>query len=242
MANAMKRSLASDPLNRTKQIVGFLMAVSSGEFDPFHPYPRQIRDAIDNCHPDKSCTETETGRGERLVFSAIHAGSQSDIETALAYWEKSFDGRDPAVSLSEDGHRCDQELFRLLIETAGEVTSDASRCLLDFSWVKNKKFSNLIHVSSLAILGHQELALEALRRVAESPDSEANANTYFFVLSDGFWQMPESIRRHPLYHEWWARPGMAELAAARRANGKPYGLPLPIREGSDNEILSVPLE
>jgi hypothetical protein len=43
--------------------------------------------------------------------------------------------------------------------------------------------------------------------------------------------MPESIRRHPRYHEWWARPGMAELAAARRANGKPFGLPLPI-EGS----------
>ena len=39
---------------------------------------------------------------------------------------------------------------------------------------------------------------------------------------------PEWVLRDPRYHALWAEPGMAELAAARRANGQTAGLPLPI--------------
>ncbi len=231
MARAMKRSLADDPLNRTKQRVGFVMAASHGEYDPFHPFLRQIQDAIDTCHPEKTCTELEIGSADFfLVATAIQAGSKSDIATAQSYLDKAFAGRALTVSYSEDDYRCDQELYRLLLETAGEVPSEATQCLLNEAWVKNKTFNGLFDVSYTALMGHQDIALEALF----SPDVllfGMYGNPAIYVLSDSRWQLPESIRRHPRYHEWWTRPGMAELAAARRANGKPFGLPLPI-EGS----------
>ena len=81
-------------------------------------------------------------------------------------------------------------------------------------------------------MGHQDIALEALFSPGVLQSGVKGAYS-FFALSDSRWQMPESIRRHPRYHEWWTRPGMAELAAARRANGKPFGLPLPIEGGGD---------
>ncbi len=233
MARAMKRSLADDPLNRTKQRVDFEMAASHGEYDPFHPFLRQIQDAIDTCHLEKTCTEVEIVSARFFFYdTAIQAGSKSDIATAQSYLDKAFAGRALTVSYSEDDYRCDQELYRLLLETAGEVPSEATQCLLNEAWVKNKEFGSLLNVSYLALMGHQDIALEALF----SPDvleRTVKASQPFFALSDSRWQMPESIRRHPRYHEWWTRPGMAELAAARRANGKPFGLPLPIEGGGD---------
>ena len=234
MARAMKRSLADDPLSRIKQRSDFLMAATYGEYDPFHPFLRQRQDTIDTCHPEKTCTDGEIFNANVfLVVAAIQAGSKSDIATAQSYWDKAFAGRAPTVSYSEDDHRCYQELYRLLLETAGEVPSEATQCLLNQAWVKNKEFSfsiDLLAVSFLALMGHQDIALEALFR----PDvlqGGMKGFRAFYALSDSRLQMPESIRRHPRYHEWWARPGMAELAAARRANGKPFGLPLPIEGG-----------
>ncbi len=233
MARAIKRSLADDPLNSSKQRADLEMAALRGEYDPFHPYLRQIQDAIDICHPEKTCTGGELNIAFRDVRMAIQAGSKSDFATAQSYSDKAFAGRAPTVSYSEDDYRCDQELNRLLLETAGEVPSEATQCLLKFEWVKNKEFGLLVQVSYFALMGHQDIALEALF----SPGVLLRGlmgGSNFYALSDSRWQMPESIRRHPRYHDWWARPGMAELAAARRANGKPFGLPLPI-EGSDDQ-------
>lgn len=39
---------------------------------------------------------------------------------------------------------------------------------------------------------------------------------------------PDWVLRHPRYHELWARPGMADLAAEWRASGQTAGLPKPI--------------
>jgi len=230
-ARAMKRSLADDPLNYTKQYTDLAMAATHGEYDPFHPFLRQVQDAIDTCHLEKTCTEREIGSAGLLIRSAIQAGSKSDIATAQSYREKAFAGRAPAISYSVDDHRCIQENYRLLLETSGEVQSEATQCLLNLAWVKNKAFYSLGDVSFLALLGHQDIALEALF----SPHVLLSGLNFAasFPLSDSRWQMPESMRRHPRYHEWWARAGMAELAAARRANGKPYGLPLPIEGGGD---------
>ena len=101
------------------------------------------------------------------------------------------------------------------------------------SGAKNKEFDSLADIGFVARFGHQELAIDGLLILSQS-SSRSFINESNYALSDGFWQMPESMRRHPLYHELWAQPGMAELAAARRANGVPYGLPLPIIEGDDN--------
>ncbi len=47
-------------------------------------------------------------------------------------------------------------------------------------------------------------------------------------LTEGAYEFPEALRRHPRYHEYWSLPGMPELAAVRRANGQTAGLPLPM--------------
>ena len=44
----------------------------------------------------------------------------------------------------------------------------------------------------------------------------------------GRYEMPETIRRNPRYHEFWSSPALRELAAIRRANGQTAGLPLPV--------------
>jgi TolB-like protein/tetratricopeptide (TPR) repeat protein len=49
-------------------------------------------------------------------------------------------------------------------------------------------------------------------------------------LTEGVFEFPEALRRHPRYHEYWSLPGMAEFAAVRRANGQSAGLPLPIED------------
>jgi len=41
---------------------------------------------------------------------------------------------------------------------------------------------------------------------------------------------PDSFRRDPRFHEFWARPNMPELAAILRENGRTNALPLPITE------------
>lgn len=232
MARAMKRALADDPLNLTKQRVDFKMAASHGEYDPFHPVLRRIQDAIDTCHFEKTCTEGEIGSASVHIDIAIQAGSKSDIATAQSYWDKAFAGRALTGSYSEDEYRCEQELYRLLLETTGEVPTEALQCLLNLERVKNEEFFSLLDVSELVLMGHQDIAVEALFSPGVLLGGVSGAPA-FDALSDSRWQMPESIRRHPRYHEWWARPGMAELAAARRANGKPFGLPLPIEGGGD---------
>ena len=232
MAPAMKRALADDPLDLTKQRLDLEMAASHGEYDPFHPYLRYLQDAIDICHSEKTCTGGDIGSARNiLVETAIQAGSKSDVATAQSYWDKAFAGRALTSSDSENNYLCDQELLRLLLETAGEVPSEETQCLLNFEWVKDMESNSLREVSYLALMGQQDIALELLFSPGVLMHGLIGQN--FYALSDSRWQMPESIRRHPRYHEWWARPGMVELAAARRANGKPFGLPLPIEGGGD---------
>ena len=86
---------------------------------------------------------------------------------------------------------------------------------------------DLVGVSFLAHNGMETRALELLWDPSVLTYGLQTASSTF-PLTDSAWQMPESIRRHPRYHEWWARPGYAELAEVRRANGQPYGLPLPV--------------
>ena len=84
--------------------------------------------------------------------------------------------------------------------------------------------------SILAQHGEQKRALDLLFSARESTGVAFSNTEDFFALSPGRLEVPESLRRHPRYHEYWDLPGMAELADARRANGMPYGLPLPPKD------------
>jgi len=95
---------------------------------------------------------------------------------------------------------------------------------------------NLIQESSqiiagiLAQHGEETRALELLFNALESTGETFNSVESLYALSPGRLEIPESLRRHPRYHEYWNLPGMAELAEARRANGLSNGLPLPPNE------------
>ena len=87
--------------------------------------------------------------------------------------------------------------------------------------------SALIIASILAQHGQEDRALDLLFSGLEKTGAQFENIESFFALSPGRLEVPDSLRRHPRYHEYWKLPGMAELADVRRANGMPYGLPLP---------------
>jgi len=86
------------------------------------------------------------------------------------------------------------------------------------------------------------LSLVILPSIAESMDSESvfailqgaydSGSLFSISLSQAAFSergaFPEYILRDPQYQAFWAQPGLAEIAAARRANGMTTGLPLPI--------------
>lgn len=45
-------------------------------------------------------------------------------------------------------------------------------------------------------------------------------------LTIGEFEFNDEFRRHQPYRDFWAQPGLAELAVARIANGHSEGLPL----------------
>jgi TolB-like protein len=70
-----------------------------------------------------------------------------------------------------------------------------------------------------------EIAADTMLR-ASSDNGYFNVSESLFGLAPGPLEFPDEFRKHPRYHEFWARPGYRELAAARIANGRPEGLPL----------------
>ena len=76
----------------------------------------------------------------------------------------------------------------------------------------------------LAAFGEVDQAAELSFRTRNGGDNR----DLLLHLNEGRLEFPEALRRHPRYHEFWALPGMLELADTRRANGVTAGLPLPV--------------
>jgi TolB-like protein len=77
----------------------------------------------------------------------------------------------------------------------------------------------------LAHMSEDQRALDVLFLIYQNDEFFVRCG---WILHPGRFEFPERTRRLPRYHEFWAQPGMPELAAMRRANGQTGGLPLPM--------------
>ncbi|WP_420434190.1 tetratricopeptide repeat protein [Hyphobacterium sp.] len=103
-------------------------------------------------------------------------------------------------------------------EGAGNVTRDQLAAAMAND---NVGFDTVI---SLAMLGDMDTAASLIFLLY---DSEELLDLDLYLLP-GRSEIPELLRRHPRYHEFWQLSGMPALAAVRRSNGQTAGLPLPI--------------
>ncbi|WP_421788083.1 hypothetical protein [Hyphobacterium sp.] len=78
-------------------------------------------------------------------------------------------------------------------------------------------------VALAAMMGEIDLAIDFLFDAYGS----AAMTDFEQYLRPGRLTFADSLRRDPRYHEFWALPGMAELATMRESRGETAGLPLP---------------
>jgi TolB-like protein/DNA-binding winged helix-turn-helix (wHTH) protein len=222
---AMQRSLEGDPLNRAKHRVDFMMQATQGEFDVNHIHVQNVQTVINTCYAAKTCSQGNINdTAVTLLDPAIQAGTTDDIAFASAMFEKAFEGRDASVKMTKDQFDCFNKVNKYFIEDEGPARLEDESCGFE-----NDRSYGLLIVARQARLGRHELALKTLFDPI-TLNAGLQTTSDFWPLTDGRFEMPDNTRRHRKYHEWWARPGFPELAAARRANGKTAGLPLPISE------------
>ncbi|MHA6289582.1 hypothetical protein [Maricaulis sp. CAU 1757] len=83
-----------------------------------------------------------------------------------------------------------------------------------------------VSVYALARMGDEAAALDMFETLASSDQQSVGPQFLYFHLSPGRLEFPESLRRHPRYHEIWDSTWLAALERERRARGHLAGLPL----------------
>jgi TolB-like protein len=111
--------------------------------------------------------------------------------------------------------------LRFFLKTMTGDTDDAR--IPDFSGV-SVDTRNFV-LAALIELGEFDAAVELLSR-AYREDGAFPFGFLLYPLSPGAFEFPEAFRKHPEYRDFWSRPGLSRLAAARIANGHSAGLPL----------------
>jgi len=212
-ARSYRRALSLDPLNNTVALnfADDLMVLGDGN--------GAVR-AIEQC---AECPEIFA---EYLRFNAL-VPSSSEEEILNALLELIPVLREAMADLPEEARNVevaefsDQVDLILGIEGAGELV----RADIDED-IENDEidFDTVVY---FALLGEGDAAANAIYSLYGSEEF-SDLTDYLLPGRRGF---PETLRRHPRYHEFWELPGMPELAAARRANGQTAGLPLPIEGG-----------
>ena len=210
---AFDRAIRADPLNMFQVYILAYNLVANG-----------LRDELLVAWDDY-CLECEMAFDRfTLVRRAVnHNGSEAEVRAALTdfvEWLRTQDDGTPEVAEQ--------------IESLVSFTTDLTEALLGvegsgalFSAQLDDGMAYAEEVAVLARLGEHERAIDILF------DRRAGTHAQFqivFLLTPGRYELPESIRRHPRYHEFWSQPGMAEWAEIRRANGAIAGLPLPMNE------------
>ena len=210
---AYNRAVALDPLNMTMQRLRAQFLVQVGRVDEAFEF-------------FDACRASECLKGGFPVY-AISSAIQSRDNKRMAEWLPVFESfeamlkkapppRPPAekvfpayvsVALDRPDKQTQIENMKKLFEET--VVTDAPGM---WAPILSEALSAEVIIENL----HQAYDRRSLFATPSSFSPYYGVNPY-----------PEEILRHPRYHELWARPGMAELAAARRANGWEDGLPLP---------------
>ncbi|MBT8077436.1 MAG: hypothetical protein KJO31_02620 [Gammaproteobacteria bacterium] len=221
-SHAMRAALALDPLNLAKQRMDVIGLALRGTFDADHSYVLSTFGNIDACSADAMCNESHRIAAVVVWTSAIHAGTAADVARARALIDAT-----PKIRPPYGNEICYFDAAHTVFES-GELSPEISTCVTGADKVQAGSVNDMFMISVLAKMGHDDLALKLLFSPALLREW-AGYTENLLVLSPGRFEMPETIRRHPHYHDWWSRPGMPELAAARRANGATAGLPLPVQ-------------
>ena len=211
------RSMALDPLNQTVIRVRLPSFVSSG---------RYVNEAqtLSETYP---CDEGECNSvpaAWALLQAALVSSSEDEIRIR----------RDKFKDFLLTSHRANPwlDLMSTHVDSLlGETVDPDYWKNVDLSSGSIQEGAWVI-ASILAQHGEEIRALDLLFSGQESSGQVFPNMEALYALVPGRLEMPESLRRHPRYHEFWNLPGMPSLAEARRANGQTAGLPLPI-DGSD---------
>jgi TolB-like protein len=217
LMRAVDRAISMDPLNPTVRRAG-------AEFLSMYGLGESMNAGQENC----------VGWGS--VFSCllskfragVHAGNRADVTIIL----EAIDALEP------DSGQQDFE--------APPGFADAAEFLAMVAAFHFDEGNALAARGEQVLANSVEITASWAQALAHSGDIDQALDILFAIfyeqwdptitwhLTEGLYAFPDALRRHPRFHEFWALPRMAELAAVRRANGQTAGLPLPI-EPTQNE-------
>ena len=207
MFRAFDRAIALDPLNNAIQRIHAQMQVFTGRDDAAFAY-------LDDCR-EKQCMDPRLLTGGILLAAVLTGDEQRTDQTLIE-----FD------ALMGTGHNL-REIADVILERENNPKP-----------IVNLDFGEPGHPNFFGIVGPV---------IAKTADEDALFNTLEQLQAEGLmfsepygWApyfganpYPDWVLRHPRYHALWERPGMRELAVARRANGQSAGLPLPREQVAD---------
>ena len=209
------RGVALDPLNQTMLRIRFSAFVSADRYaEAVASVPLVIK-----CQAGE-CPSVPALWG--LTMASMSASSEAEMKSRR---DQFLDNQREA-----DGSSGWLQVMSYHVDSLlGEPVDPAYLETIDFSEFAIQE-SALVIASILAHHGEEALAVELLFSGLETTSAIFSNTEDLFALASGRLEVPESLRRHPRYHEYWNQPGMAELADVRRANGMPFGLPLPPKD------------
>jgi TolB-like protein len=156
------------------------------------------------------------------VDAAIHAGDEPRVIRILDAIRQIETADGPAPWAVDIGFAGAAEFYSANAALRLDMESDHIELLEEFAL--DRANLDLWSANDVAHFGYTDLALDAL---FEHYDTGWGVGLVWFI-SDGAYEFPDALRRHPRFHELWTLPGMPELAEVRRANGITAGLPLPM--------------
>lgn len=223
-AAAYDHALTLDPLNGTIwRMRASALAATGAYFEVADDWKQHAACEV------SECTQQNAYAAYYGLIGAMMAGD----ETEIRYWREVYERNVSTLLESPNvGLRTRAQMLLVFIGSDIGGMSDA-----DF-WrsieaAHLKDASPYLWSSMLAQNGRMDVAIADLTdKVLGFGRAFTTAEDLYLFLPGPF-EVPEEMRRHPRYHAFWARPGMAELAEMRRANGQSAGLPLPVDEDAD---------
>lgn len=121
---------------------------------------------------------------------------------------------------------------------AKELDIDSARTsyATDYNWAEadlSGVFFDYEYTSVASVLaqnGQLDKALNFLFSRFEKYGFQGAGPRDWYPFLPGRLEMPDSLRSHPRYHEFWLQNGLVEIARVRRETGMTAGLPLPITQ------------
>ena len=221
---ANTRAVALDPLNKTINRSKFELLSIMGRFDE----GVLIVESFVNCKPP-NCTLEHFIAGATITASANIASSLDVLLKRREQWKHNLKAIEPLPPAAVAFTEFMINYYKFVFQESDKIGDDYWKNLDHSGWLFKQNAA--LSASVFAQMGQNNIALDILDQAYQN-GYLFNSLQSIFVFTQGRWEMPESLRRDPRYHEFWNQPELLDMAEMRRANGQAAGLPLPI-DGSD---------